>query len=44
VREGFLSATNRRLVLEDADPESLLEKMEAFRSEPATKWIGKEER
>jgi hypothetical protein len=44
VREGFLSAANRRLVLEDADPESLLEKMAAFRSEPVTKWVGREER
>ena len=32
VREGFLREENRRLVLDDADPVRLLEKMAAFRA------------
>lgn len=44
VREGFLNMANRRLVLDDEDPERLLEKMAAFRAEPVEKWIGREER
>jgi uncharacterized protein (TIGR00730 family) len=44
VREGFLSLPNRRLVLADEYPESLLQKMAAFRPGSATKWVGKEER
>jgi len=32
------------LVLDDADPARLLEKMAAFRSEPVAKWIEREER
>ncbi len=44
VREGFLSAANRRLVLDDDDPARLLEKMAAFQPEPGVKWIGKDER
>ena len=44
VREGFLSQPNRQLVLDDENPERLLEKMAEFRSEPSTKWIGRDER
>ena len=44
VRERFLREENRQLVLDDADPVSLLEKMAAFEPEPAAKWIGREER
>ena len=44
VREGFLREENRRLVLEDRDPERLLEKMASFAPIAADKWIGKVER
>jgi uncharacterized protein (TIGR00730 family) len=44
VREGFLREENRRLVLEDRDPESLLKKMADFTPIPADKWIWKVER
>lgn len=44
VREGFLKVPNRRLVLDDEDPERLLEKMAAFHPNPVEKWIGREER
>ncbi len=44
VREGFLRDENRRLVLDDLDAASLLEKMAAFTPEPVPKWIGREER
>jgi hypothetical protein len=44
VSEGFLNMPNRRLVLDDEDPERLLEKMAAFEPAPVAKWIGKEER
>jgi uncharacterized protein (TIGR00730 family) len=44
VREGFLREENRRLVLEDRDPESLLKKMADFAPIPADKWIWKVER
>ena len=44
VHEGFLRAENRRLVLEDRDPEGLLEKMAGFTPIPADKWIWKVER
>lgn len=44
VREGFLREENRRLVLDDADPVRLLEKMAAFEPEPVPKWIGREAR
>ena len=44
VRERFLSEANRRLVLDDVDPERLLQKMAAFAPEPEPKWIGREER
>ena len=44
VREGFLREENRGLVLEDRDPEGLLEKMAEFKPMPADKWIWKVER
>ena len=44
VREGFLREENRRLVLEDRDPERLLEKMVDFTPIAADKWIWKVER
>ncbi|HEY4931766.1 MAG TPA: TIGR00730 family Rossman fold protein [Terriglobales bacterium] len=44
VREGFLREENRRLVLEDRDPERLLEKMAGFTPIAADKWIWKVER
>ncbi len=44
VREGFLSQPSRQLVLDDENPERLLEKMAEFRPEPSTKWIGRDER
>jgi uncharacterized protein (TIGR00730 family) len=44
VREGFLREENRRLVLDDENPASLLEKMATFRPEPIAKWIESEER
>ncbi len=44
VREEFLREENRRLVLDDADPVRLLEKMAAFEPEPVPKWIGREGR
>lgn len=44
VRERFLREENRRIVLDDVDPERLLEKMAAFEAEPVPKWIGREER
>ena len=44
VREGFLREENRRLVLEDADAEMLLEKMAQFRPSAVAKWIGGDER
>jgi uncharacterized protein (TIGR00730 family) len=44
VDEGFLRIENRRLVLDDKDPEQLLEKMSQYRPAPVDKWIGKAER
>jgi len=44
VCEGFLSAENRKLVLEDGDPEELLRKMGEFVPIPASKWIENGER
>jgi uncharacterized protein (TIGR00730 family) len=44
VRKGFLHPRNRRLVLDDDDPERLLEKMAEFRPARMAKWIGREER
>jgi uncharacterized protein (TIGR00730 family) len=44
VREGFLRAENRRLVLSDPSPEQLLDKMFQFRSPAIDKWITGDER
>src|SRR5450755_2922847 len=44
VSEGFLREENRRLVLEDRDPERLLEKMAQFRAPAVGKWISGDER
>ena len=44
VREGFLRAENRRLVLSDPSPEQLLDKMLQFRSPAIDKWITGDER
>lgn len=44
VDEGFLRMENRRLVLEDREPEGLLAKMAEFKPVPADKWIWKVER
>ena len=45
VSEGFLNVPNRALVIDDEDPERLLEKIVAFRAEPVKKkWIDKKER
>jgi uncharacterized protein (TIGR00730 family) len=44
VREGFLREDNRRLVLEDRDPDGLLAKMAEFAPVPANKWMWKVER
>jgi uncharacterized protein (TIGR00730 family) len=44
VEQGFLRAENRGLVLDDSEPELLLQKMAAFNPIPADKWIWKVER
>jgi uncharacterized protein (TIGR00730 family) len=44
VREGFLHPDNRALVMDDDDPERLLEKMASIHPAHSAKWIGKEER
>jgi uncharacterized protein (TIGR00730 family) len=44
VREGFLNKPNRCLVLDDEDPERLLEKMAEFTPKPVGRWIGRDER
>jgi uncharacterized protein (TIGR00730 family) len=44
VHEGFLHPDNRALVLDDDDPERLLEKMAGFHLAHRAKWIGREER
>ena len=44
VSQGFLRAENRRLVLDDREPEGLLEKMADFEPVPADKWIWEVER
>jgi len=44
VREEFLREENRHLILDDADPVRLLEKMAAFEPDPLPKWIGREAR
>ena len=37
---GFLSGDHRNMVLVETDPESLLERLAAFRPPPRTRWIG----
>ena len=44
VKEGFLRSENRRLVLEDGNPQQLFEKMSAFRAPAVDKWITGDER
>jgi uncharacterized protein (TIGR00730 family) len=44
VAEGFLHPDLRALVIEDDDPERLLERMERFVPPETTKWIEPEER
>jgi uncharacterized protein (TIGR00730 family) len=44
VREAFLHPDNRALVLDDDDPDGLLEKMANFHPAHRAKWIGREER
>jgi hypothetical protein len=44
VTEEFLREENRRLVLDESEPERLLEKMRAFQPVAVAKWIGREER
>lgn len=43
VTEGFLRAVHRKLILDDADAVSLLEKMKDFRPPVVEKWIDKED-
>lgn len=43
VNEGFLRPAHRQLILEDSDPEILLEKMQNLKPVPVEKWIDKEE-
>src|SRR5215213_7673702 len=43
VTEGFLRPAHRQLILEDSNPESLLEKMRNLKSLPVEKWIDREE-
>jgi uncharacterized protein (TIGR00730 family) len=44
VREGFLREENRRLVLQDREPDRLLQKMTEFRAPAVAKWISGNER
>ena len=44
MKEGFLRSDNRTLVLEERDPQRLLEKMSEFRASAVGKWITDEER
>ena len=44
VAEGFLHPDHRALVIEDDDPERLLERMERFVSPATTKWVEPEDR
>ncbi|MBS1798139.1 MAG: TIGR00730 family Rossman fold protein [Acidobacteria bacterium] len=39
VREGFLRSAHRQLIIEDADPEILLEKMRRLKPPPVEKWL-----
>jgi uncharacterized protein (TIGR00730 family) len=43
VREGFLRPAHRQLILEDSNPEFLLEKMRNLKPVPVEKWIEREE-
>ena len=43
VTEGFLRPAHRQLILEDSNPEFLLEKMRNLKPLPVEKWIDKEE-
>jgi uncharacterized protein (TIGR00730 family) len=43
VAEGFLRPAHRQLILEDSDPEILLEKMRNLKPLPVEKWLDKEE-
>ncbi len=42
VKEGFLRSAHRQLILEDPDPEILLEKMKRFEPALLEKWLDKE--
>ena len=42
VTEGFLRPVHRQLILEDSNPETLLEKMRNLKPVPVEKWIDKE--
>jgi len=43
VNEGFLRPAHRQLILEDSNPEFLLEKMRNLKPVPIEKWIDKED-
>lgn len=43
VNEGFLRPAHRQLILDDSDPEILLEKMRNLKPVPVEKWIDREE-
>ncbi len=43
VSEGFLRPAHRQLILDDSNPEILLEKMRNLKPVPVEKWIDKEE-
>lgn len=43
VKEGFVRPVHRSLIIEDSDPEVLLEKMRGMRPVVVEKWIGREE-
>ena len=43
VAEGFLRPAHRQLILEDSNPEILLEKMRNLKPLPVEKWIDREE-
>jgi hypothetical protein len=42
VEEGFLAADHRRILLEDDDPESLLDRLERWRPPPVEHWLDTE--
>jgi len=43
VAEGFLRPTNRRLVIEETDPDRLLQALANYTPPPTEKWIGRDE-